>query len=61
MITEQQIIEHTELTGILPYTTIYNVPYSGKFSYGAKFCIFCIKLQDVKISTTKIFSMEILN
>ena len=49
MITEQQIIEHTELTGILPYTTIYNVPYSGKFSYGAKFHIFCIKLQDAKI------------
>ena len=25
------------------------IPYSGKFSYGAKFCIFHIKLQDAKI------------
>ena len=25
------------------------IPYSGKFSYGAKFRIFCIKIQDAKI------------
>ena len=36
------------------------VPYSGKFSYGANFCIFRMKPRDTKIKTTKILTVEIL-
>ena len=34
------------------------VPYCGKFSYGAKFRVFRIKLQDAKILTMKFFSVR---
>ena len=37
-----------------------NIPYSGKFSYGANFRIFRMKPRDTKIKTTKILTVEIL-
>ena len=36
------------------------VPYSGKFSYGANFLIFRMKPRDTKIKTAKILTIEIL-
>ena len=37
-----------------------HVPYSGKFLYGANFCIFHMKPRDTKIKTAKILTVEIL-
>ena len=38
----------------------YDIPYSGKFSYGANFRIFRMKPRDTKIKTAKILTVEIL-
>ena len=34
--------------------TLFALPYSGNFLNGAKFCIFCMKPEDMKIKSTNI-------
>ena len=36
------------------------IPYSGKFSYGANFRIFRMKPRDMKIKTAKILTVKML-
>ena len=42
------------------YAKVIGLPYSGKFSYGANFCIFRMKPRDTKIKTAKMLTVEIL-
>ena len=40
-------------------TCTSTIPYNGKFSHGANFCIFRIRVLHAKIKTTKISTIEI--